>query len=293
MNHMLKKSISIGITIVGFSAIIGPSGLYLTSCTSSHNNSQPEIDSSSHTIPLASIQAQADQIDNPDDAIAFLNQTLARYYTYDMFKEDIVHAINHYHKDIAEFDDHNPPGTNQTMLSDEYASGIDFIEPNADHRTINFNTFSYAIGTMVGGSVYSKQFYKLFNIPFVPVLVNVKGTVYLGFTSPLNDSSFYFLEPEGNVSKSFFTQIGDDENNVCEGHIGPLVGTTTCWIKYQSKNFPQKVIWNYAEFSYFDKMYNHWDARYQEQSIVWFVSKYFPLKFPNIQVSNSQNDHNS
>ncbi len=269
---------------MGLGATIIPTALVLVSCTSSQPESPHSSQETNSTIPLASIQATADQIDNPTDAIAFLNQTLAQYYTFNMFKEDIVHAYHHYHKDIEEPDEHDSPGTNQIMLSAEYTTGIDFVEANADHRTINLNTYSYSIGTMVGGSVNYRQFYNFYNIPIIPVLVNVKGTVYMGLASPFNGDSISSLEPEGNVAKSFVTQIGDNENHVCDDIVWPLIGTRTCWMEYQSKNFPYKVIWNYKEVPYFDPIYNYWFAHYQNESIIWFVSKYFPIKFPGINV---------
>ncbi len=66
-------------------------------CTSSgssnHSDSPTSSESSPSAIPFADLQAQANLIDNVDDAIKFMNQSLAKYYSFEMFKKDFETSI--------------------------------------------------------------------------------------------------------------------------------------------------------------------------------------------------------
>ena len=89
-SYAKKICAAIGGSLLVASSLV-PLACTSVACTSSrneeHSDSSASPESSPSVIPFADLQAQANLIDNVDDAIKFLNQALAKYYTFDVFND--------------------------------------------------------------------------------------------------------------------------------------------------------------------------------------------------------------
>ncbi len=196
-------------SIILCSAIV-PLSCGLIACTHASDTNQSSTPSIANSrIPIDEIQNQANQIDSVPKAIAFANQTLSKYYSFEMFQKDFNHIVT---KMLGPSALNEPKVTidnngtyaswNQDTLieiktnpdnSVTYTYQRDFISKNLICDFYD-KSYPYELGTI-------KQEYK-FNV--IPVLVKETKTsdVFLRL-------SILFYMPSGNVVELFYL----DENH--------------------------------------------------------------------------------
>ncbi len=248
-----------------------PLALTSTSCTSTNNPSHSDHhDQTSNVIPLNELQAQADTINTVDEAVEFMNQTFAKYYSFDLFQRDFNHAYGYYQKNIL-------PNVGQV----EYIVDIQSIKPNNDQRTIDFQ-INLLNKTECFHHIFTYQEdWTGYRIAFVPVLVNVAGVVKTVIACKAQIENMIYQEPTGDSPKLFCKLVQDDPDNLLRGQGGIMPGVTTCWVDCSTNHFNQKLIYkNDDDDSLTPSTY--WSASNQDAHIKWFYAEQFPIQFSHL-----------
>ncbi len=300
------------LSIIGLGAITIPSSLSLIACTSSITGDQPDskqTDKDTSAIisisqaTLTQLQNQANAINTIPEAISFLNQILAKYYSFEMLKNDLIKAS------IVEYQFDGP---HQNWYDDsiyktglyQISSQISNVRPNPDHQSINF-TWTYTTHTnyMGDGSVVA-QFY---NLPIKPILVKQDKTIRFKLAFGLGKGLIrQCQEPQGNGCKSFtkqFIETDDfipdmnelpfiaDNFFVSNHHLFVPVGTTTYWNQYSPNLFNQKLIYHYdlnhpnpvgVQTSKINQVWSQSNPNQHPTWVSCFDCSLLPLTFPKL-----------
>ncbi len=295
MKSTWKRTRLIGLSLLGLGGIIAPSTLCLVGCSQPNPDEQSTPDNHDQlpntppppvsTVPLTQLQAQANQITTINQALTFINQTLAQYYRFEMFQADLQHSLT-YQYQIANLD-----------YQYEEVNEVESIQPSSNPHAINLSFHNFSFATNQGIQTTIKDYCVGYQIPYLPILVNVNGVIYLAMTVGLNHQVFQGSEPQGNVTKFKETMVCDWQNDLSNGevsHYPPgLSGTNERWILGSCQNFKQNVVYEYRpRLGRFDDVYRYWEAHWasgdEQIQLNWFMSKYFPISFPKLKSWNHQ-----
>ncbi len=269
MKTSLKKWGLATLSVIGLSTIAIPTTIGLVSCTSA--SSLSDFDSlqawttTQPTTPLTqsdivALQNKANEITTVNDALDLINKTLTKHYSFEMFKKDLINAINFKYQYYGViYKENNIPIKAGTVWVN---SDITNITLNPDQQTVDFD-WEYKTHTDYMGDAYINSHFT--KVPFKPILVNEtrlgKTTTTFKMAFALGSGSIRWCnEPKGDVCKSFATKIIEnsefdfDPEHIPEvqtqwndhplGYIGN-VGTTTFWNQYNPASFNQSIIYNY------------------------------------------------